>query len=143
MVMARAIQEGLRMARFVEVQGRYYGGELSCEDAAVLLGVDVRTFLRWRQRDAGGNGAPWVDGRVGKVSPNRAADAEIAALTELYSEKYRGFTVAHFHAYLRDHHAFSRSYSWTKRVLAAAKLVIPGKQGGKHRLRQRKARPIK
>jgi len=105
MVMARAIQEGLRMARFVEVQGpynevqgRYNGGELSCEDAAVLLGVDVRTFLRWRQRDAGGNGAPWVDGRVGKVSPNRAADAEIAALTELYSEKYRGFTVAPVHA---------------------------------------------
>ncbi len=146
MGMERAIQEGLRMARFVEVQERYYGGELSCEDAAVLLGVDVRTFLRWRQRDAtgrdaggldaGGNGAPWVDGRVGKVSPNRAADAEITALTQLYSEKYRGFTVAHFHAYLRDHHAFSRSYSWTKRVLAAAQLVIPGKQGGKHRLRR-------
>ena len=132
----RAIQEALRMLKFDDVHSRYQDGKLGCEGAAELLGIDVRTFLRWRNRHDETGTSDWKDERLGKPSHRRAAAAEIDKITRLYSEKYRGFNVAHFHAYLCWEEGFSRSYSWVKRVLGAAGLVVPGKRGGDHRLRR-------
>jgi transposase len=136
MKIERAIQEGLRMLKFDDVNSRYQGGKLGCEGAAELLGVDVRTFLRWRKRHEETGSSDWEDRRLGKPSPRRAADVEVEKITRLYREKYRGFNVAHFHAYLCWEEGFSRSYSWVKRILGAAGLVVPGKRGGDHRLRR-------
>lgn len=136
MKIERAMQERLRMLKFDDVLARYQGGKLGCEGAAELLGIEVRTFLRWRKRDeeTGGNG--WEDRRVGRQSPRKAADAEVDKITRLYRDKYNGFNVAHFHAYLCWEEGFGRSYSWVKRVLCTAGLVGPGKRGGDHRLRR-------
>ena len=137
MKIERAMQERLRMLKFDDVLARYQGGKLGCEGAAELLGIEVRTFLRWRKRDeeTGGNG--WEDRRVGRQPPRKAADAEVDKITRLYRDKYNGFNVAHFHAYLYWEEGFGRSYSWVKRVLCTAGLVAPGKRGGDHRLRLR------
>lgn len=124
------------MLKFADVHGRYQAGKLGCEGAAELLGVDVRTFLRWRNRHEETGSCDWRDERLGKPSPRRAADAEVARITQLYRDKYRGFNVAHFHAYLCWEEGFSRSYSWVKRALGTAGLVQPGKRGGDHRLRR-------
>ena len=124
------------MLKFDDVRSRYQDGKLGCEGAAELLGVDVRTFLRWRKRHEETGSGDWRDERLGKPSHRRAAEAEVEKITRLYRDKYRGFNVAHFHAYLCWEEGFSRSYSWVKRVLGAAGLVVPGKRGGDHRLRR-------
>ena len=124
------------MLKFDDVNSRYQGGKLGCEGAAELLGIDVRTFLRWRKRQEETGGSGWEDKRLGKPSLRKAADAEVDKITRLYREKYSGFNVAHFHAYLCWEEGFSRSYSWVKRTLGAAGLVVPGKRGGDHRLRR-------
>ena len=136
MKIERAIQEGLRMLKFDDVQSRYQDGKLGCEGAAELLGIDVRTFLRWRKRNEETGGHGWEDKRLGLASPRKAGGAEVEKITRLYRDKYRGFNVAHFHQYLCWEEGFTRSYSWVKRALITAKLVVPGKRGGDHRLRR-------
>jgi len=136
MKVGRAIQEGLRMLKFDDVHSRYQDGKLGCEGAAELLGVDVRTFLRWRKRCLETGTSDWRDERLGKPSHRKATEAEVEKITRLYRDKYRGFNVAHFHAYLCWEEGFSRSYSWVKRVLGAAGLVTPSQRGGDHRLRR-------
>jgi len=133
----RAIQEGLRMMKFEDVRCRHQAGTLTCEGAAELLGVDVRTFLRWRNKQVETGVSEWKDGRVGKLPSHKAADSEVEEITNIYKEKFFNFNIKHFHSYLcLEYEGFSRSYSWVKRALEAAKLVVPSKQGGDHRLRR-------
>ena len=40
----------VRIMRFEEVYGRYRRGRLSCREAADILGMSERTFLRYRER---------------------------------------------------------------------------------------------
>jgi len=124
------------MLKFDNVHERYQDGKLDCEGAAELLGVNVRTFLRWRDKYDVTKCSAWSDGRVGRRASNRASDSEVERITKLYKEKYQGFNVKHFHSYLCWEEGFSLSYSWVKRTLATAGLVLPGKQGGEHRLRR-------
>jgi len=107
MKVGRAIQEGLRMLKFDDVHSRYQDGKLGCEGAAELLGVDVRTFLRWRKRCLETGTSDWRDERLGKPSHRKATEAEVEKITRLYRDKYRGFNVAHFHAYLCWEEGFS------------------------------------
>src|SRR5271157_2591887 len=136
MKIERTMQESLRMLKFDDVHSRYQDGKLGCEGAAELLGIDVRTFLRWRKRHEETGGSGWDDRRVGKPSHRKASDVEVERITRLYRDKYSGFNVSHFHAYLCWEEGFSRSYSWVKRTLSTAGLVVPGKRGGDHRLRR-------
>ena len=63
-------------------------------------------------------------------------------ITALYRDRYRGFTVRHFHEFAVAHHHLSQGYTWTKAVLRAAGLVEASKRGGPHRLR-RPRRPMR
>ena len=42
--------QGVRMMMFMDILGRWESAELNQVEAAELLGVDERTFRRWRQR---------------------------------------------------------------------------------------------
>jgi len=134
--MERKLQEQIRMLKFDIVYDRYVDGKLDCEGAADLLNINVRTFLRWRDKYSETQSCDWSDGRVGRRASNRSADSEVARITKLYKDKYQGFNVKHFHSYLCWEEGFSLSYSWVKRTLATAGLVLPSKQGGDHRLRR-------
>ena len=124
------------MLGFSDVVLQYSKGKLTQEEAGAMLGMSERTFRRWKRRfDAEGEEG-LKDRRVGKPSRLRAADKEVALVTRLYAEKYRGFNVQHFHNFLVWEHGLDRSYSWVKRALEGAGLVKPGKQGGDHRLRR-------
>lgn len=137
MKIERIVQEGLRMTRFDEIEARHRVGKLGCEDAAELLGINVRTFLRWRDKYEATGSSDWTDGRKGKAPSHKAADAEVEQITKLYRDKYRDFNVKHFYSLIGlELQNFCRSYSWVKRKLEAAKLVVPHKQGGKHRMRR-------
>lgn len=135
------IIEGVMMLRFEDVNGRFCGGRLTTEEAAELLGVSVRTFLRKRSR-AGEEGFDGVyDRRSGRVSGRRASDKVLQEMCHLYRERYRGFSVKHFHEFACRDHGLRYGYTWTKSCLEKAGLVKKSKKGGDHRLR-RERRPM-
>lgn len=48
-----------------------------------------------------------------------------------------GCSTRHFHELARRNHALRRGYTWTRLVLLQARLAVPSKRGGSHRLRLR------
>lgn len=133
-------QEVLKM-KFEEVYDRFQKEKLTTQEAAELLGISVSVFYRKRTRyeEEGFEGI--YDKRLGRASPHRAADAEVEKMTKLYAEKYRGFSVKHFHEFAQREHGLKYGYTWTKNHLENAGLVRKSKRGGDHRLR-RERRPM-
>ncbi len=137
---ATVLQE-VRIMRFEDVYGRFQGSQLSCEDAADLLGVSVSTFFRYRGRYEADGAAGLYDRRLGRASARRAPVDEVARVLELFETRYWDFTVKHFHDTLVSEHGFARSYSWTKNTLQSAGKVRKAKRRGAHR-RKRPRRPM-
>lgn len=133
-------QEVLKM-RFEDIFDRFQKSELTTQEAAELLNISVSAFYRKRMRyeEEGFDGL--YDRRLEKASPHRASDAEVRRVTKLYEERYRGFTVKHFHEFACREHGLEYGYTWTKKRLEEAGLVRKGKRGGDHRLR-RERRPM-
>jgi len=139
--MLKTLREAREM-RFVEIYNRHKKKELSCKDAADILGMNVRTFLRKRNRYKEEGEEMRFDLRVGRHSHNRAADSEVEQLTKLYDERYRGFTVKHFYDYVKLQYTDvpPRSYNWYRLVLQQHDLIAKSNRGGPYRLRrERKA----
>ena len=126
--------------RFEDINGRFRKRELTTEEAAELLGISLSTFYRKRERYEE-MGVLNFDKRLGKVSPHRAADRQVEAITKLYRERYRDFSVKHFHEFAQREHGLKYGYTWTKTQLERAGLVRKSKRGGDHRLR-RERRPM-
>ena len=140
--MSVKLKEDILKMRFDEVYGHFKAKELSCEEAAMILGMSVRTFLRKRERSEGDGFDRTFDRRLGKKSNNRCEAKEIVFLTKLY-ERYRGFSVKHFYGFYRIHPEAQRSYNWCRLRLQEAGMIEKGiVRGGKHRLRrERKPMP--
>lgn len=136
-----ALKEGLLRMRFEEVNDRFQKRRLTTEEASDLLGVCSRTFLRLRMRYEEDGLEGLCDRRLRAPSPHRAADCEVKRMTTLYSEKFRGFNVKHFHEFACREHGLTYGYTWTKNHLEKAGLVRKSKRGGDHRLR-RDRRPM-
>jgi transposase len=128
--------------RFEEVYGRWQAGRLMQEEAAEILGVDVRTMRRWTRRYEAEGLEGLIDQRIGAVSARRAPVDEVLKVQDFYRKRYGGFTAKHFHEKLCEEHRLQRSYTWTKRVLQEAELVVKAKRRGAHRKRrERRALP--
>ena len=128
--------------RFEEALGRYRKRRLTAEEAGELLGMSGRHFRRLllRYEEDGPEGLR--DRRLGKVSPRRAPLAELTRMQILYQERYRDFTVKHFHEQLVKRHNYKLSYTVTRLALHGAGLVRPQKRrGGTHR-KKRERRPL-
>jgi len=119
--------------RFESLLDRHERGEMSQEEAAEMLGVSERTFRRWRDRYREDGADGLLDGRVGKPSPRRAPESELARARALYEEMYGGFTVKHFHEKLVKHHGYKLCYTVTRLALQQAGLVRPAPRRGAHR----------
>lgn len=135
------IIEEIHKMRFEEIYGNYRQNRLNCEEAAEILGISVRTFYRKRCRYDSEDFNGSFDQRIGRRSPHRAAEREVAFITKLYEERYRGFSVKHFHEFAVREEGVKRSYNWTKNKLEGACLIKKSKRGGDHRLR-RERRPM-
>lgn len=134
--------QGVRMMRLRSVLDRYEASDLSCMEAAELLGMGERTFRRWRHRYEEDGQAGLVDRRLGKAS-GREVPAEAAqSVEELYRERYGGFTAKHFHEHLVRDHGFGWGYTWTKTFLQSRGLLERAKRRGAHR-RKRPRRPLR
>ncbi|MGV0952470.1 MAG: ISNCY family transposase [Azonexus sp.] len=126
--------------RFDEINQRFQASELCCDEAASLLGMSVSTFFRWRRRDKEEGAQGLVDRRIGKQSARRVPVDEAMRVISLFKTSYFDFTVKHFHEKLAGH-GITRSYTWTKNILQAAKVVRKAPRRGAHR-RKRPRKPL-
>jgi transposase len=140
--MGRArILEEIRIMRFEEVLERHERGSLTQAEAGEMLGMSERTFRRWQVRYREEGVAGLVDGRVGKPSPRRADEGELARARGLYAEMYGGFTAKHFHEKLVACHGYRLGYTVTRLALQGAGLMKRAPRRGAHR-RRRPRRPL-
>lgn len=133
--------QGLRLMKFEDVYGRWYGGELSQSEAAEVLGMSERTFRRYRDRFEACGAEGLYDRRLGRASARRAEVDEVMAVLELFETRYWDFTVKHFHEKLVSEHDFARSYNWVRLTLQTHGRVKPAPRRGAHR-RKRPRRPM-
>jgi transposase len=137
---ARVLEE-IRIMRFEEVLERHERGSLTQAEAGEMLGMSERTFRRWQVRYREEGVAGLVDGRVGKPSPRRADEGELARARGLYAEMYGGFTAKHFHEKLVACHGYRLGYTVTRLALQGAGLMKRAPRRGAHR-RRRPRRPL-
>jgi transposase len=133
---ATQLREEIFKMKFESVYDRFNKKRLTCEEAAELLGVSIRTFFRKRQRYESEEFNGQFDRRLNKASPHRAADREVELITRLYNERYKGFSVKHFYEFAQREHGVTRSYNWTRMKLTEKGCVEKGSRGGRHRLRR-------
>jgi|SRR5277367_689832 len=136
-----ATLEGVRVAMFLTLLHRWESAELNQGEAAELLGVTERTFRRWTRRYEEDGEAGLVDRRVGRASGRRVPSDWAEEVERLYRERYRGFTVKHFHEHLVKDHGFGWGYTWLKLHLQWAGVVGQAARKGAHR-RKRERRPL-
>jgi hypothetical protein len=129
----------VRKMRFEEAYEGWERGRLTQEEAALLLGVCDRTFRRYlvRYEEKGMEGL--IDQRLGQISHRCAPVDEVMALADLYSRRYRGFSVKHFYSWYRRAHGGMRSYTWVKNRLQERELVSKAPRKGAHRKRRPRA----
>jgi len=127
--------------RFEEAMERYRKRRLTAEEAGEVLGMSGRHFRRLllRYEEEGAEGLR--DRRLGRPSPRRAPAAELTRMQMLYQERYRDFTVKHFHEQLQKRHDYKLSYTVTRLALQGAGLVTKSKRHGPHR-KKRERRPL-
>ena len=131
------LQETKQM-RFEEAYSGWTERRLTQEDAAQLLGVCARTFLRYidRYEEDGLDGL--LDKRLSQVSHRRAPVDEVLRLVDRYRRRHDGWNVKHYYSwYRRD--GGQRSYSWVKNTLQAARVVKKAVKRGAHRKRREPA----
>jgi hypothetical protein len=128
------------MQKFRDVLSRWDSGDLSMLEAGELLGMSERQFRRYRDRYEEAGEAGLLDRRLGQVSGRRVAREVVSQMLDLYRDRYRGWSVKHFHEHLVRDHNFSWGYTFTKARLHAAGLVERAKRRGAHR-RKRPRKP--
>jgi transposase len=129
------------VTRFEDALERYKRGRLTAEEAGELLGLSGRHFRRQCARYEAEGEAGLRDKRLGRSSPRRAPEDELARMRRLYREEYADFTVKHFHEELRARHGYRLGYTATRLALQSAGLVKPAPRRGKHR-KKRPRRPL-
>lgn len=127
--------------RFEEALERYRKRRLTADEAGELLGMSGRHFRRLmvRYEEEGEEGLR--DRRLGRPSARRAPAAELSRMQILYQERYRDFTVKHFHEQLQKRHNYTLGYTVTRLALQGAGLVAKAKRRGTHR-QKRERRPL-
>ncbi len=133
--------QGLRLMKFEDVYGRWYGDELSQAEAAEILGMSERTFRRYRDRFEADGAAGLYDRRLGRVSARRVPVDTVMEVLELFDTRYFDFTAKHFWDKLVAEHGMTRSYNWVRLTLQAHGRMRPAPRRGAPR-RKRSRRPM-
>jgi transposase len=133
--------QGLRMLKLEDVLDGWEAGRLSQLEAAEILGMSERTLRRYARRFEADGEEGLIDRRLGRRSGRAVAETAAAEVERLYRERYRGFTVKHFHEHLAEDHGFRHGYTWTKVFLQRRGLAVKAKRRGAHR-RKRERRPL-
>ena len=124
--------------RFEEVLAGWRGKTVTQEEAALALGVSVRTLQRWIDRCEDGGMEALEDRRVVEASHRAAPVDEVMAMVNDYRARHRGWNVRHHHARYRAVGG-TRSCNWVRLRLQKAGEVPPRKRRAGHRLRREPA----
>jgi len=136
----RLLQE-VRKMRFEEAYEGWEAGRLTQVEAARLLGICDRSFRRYLVRYGAEGLEGLSDKRLEQASNRLAPVDEVLAMTDKYRRRYMGWNVKHFHSWYRRQGG-TRSYTWVKRRLQEANLVVKGeKHGVRRKRRERSALP--
>ncbi len=130
----------LRMARIVDAIGGWHRGELSCQEAAELLGFSERHFRRLRDRYEAQGAEGIIDRRRGRASARRAPLDRIEWVVEPYRTRSFDVTAKHFHEEL-EKQGFEYGYTWTKSLLQSRGLVSRAPKRSVHR-KKRARKPL-
>ena len=125
--------------RFLEAYDGWRRGHLTQEEAGSLLGMIGRNSRHYIERYHDEGEAGLLDKRLVQASNRAAPVDEVLALCDLYSGRYSGWNIRHFHRFYRRHHGGSRSYTWVKNKLQERGLVKKAKGRGKHRRKRERA----
>jgi transposase len=133
----RLLQETRKM-NFEDILSLWTARRLTQEEAARMLGVCDRTFRRYigRFHENGLDGL--LDKRLTQASARKAPVDEVMALVERYQSQHRGWNVRHFHSWYQREGG-TRSYTWVKNQLQAAKAVPKGRKRGAHRKKRERS----
>jgi transposase len=137
---ARVVWEAY-VTRLEDALERYRRHRLSADEAGEMLGLSGRQFRRLRDRYEAEGVEGLRDRRLGRVSPRRAPESELARMRRLYREDDADFTVKHVHEVLRERRGDRLGYTVTRLSLQAAGLVKAAARRGKHR-KKRLRRPL-
>ena len=77
------VLQGLRRMKFEEIYGRWRQRRLSQAEAAEILGMNERTFRRWRERYDAEGLEGLLDRRLGKASARRVPVDQIDQVLSL------------------------------------------------------------
>ena len=132
---------GVFVTRFEDALSRFRRRSIGAEEAGELLGVSGRQFRRMCVRFDGEGEEGLRDRRLGAISPRRSDAAEIGRMCSLYRDRYRDFSVKHFHEALLREHDYKLCYTVTRLALQSAGLVHKAAVRGKHRTK-RVRRPL-
>lgn len=137
MTRTQLLQETRKM-HFEEILNIWTEGRLTQEEAARMLCVSDRTFRRYVDRYNQDGLEGLSDKRLMQVSARKAPVDEVLALVERYELRHKGWNVSHFHSwYQRD--GGTRSYTWIKNQLQAAKVVRKRNKRGVHRKKRERS----
>ena len=112
--------------KFLEINERFAKKQLTCEEAAEILGISISTFYRKRMHYSEDGLAGLVDQRIGKASSKRVPADKAIEIINLFETQYYDFTVKHFHVKLVER-GCSYSYTWVKNTLQEAGVVKKAK----------------
>lgn len=124
--------------RFEEAYEGWNTGRLTQAEAARILGMCARSFRRHLVRYELEGLEGLIDRRLDQASNRRAPVDEVMALAEQYRTRHSGWNVKHFHSWYQREGG-TRSYTWVKQGLQAAKLVAKAEKRGAHRKRRERS----
>jgi hypothetical protein len=131
---------GVFVSRFDAALAGYHRRHLTAEEAGDLLGISGRHFRRLCVRFDEDGVEGLRDRRVGRPSPRRSSQSEVARMLGLYREHYADFTVKHFHEVLVRTHGYQLCYTVTRQALQAAGLVGLRQHGPRRKHRKKRLR---
>lgn len=126
------MQEGRREV----VLTRLVAGGLSVEDAALLLGLSLRSIRRLRAAFVERGPAGLVHGNRGRAAVHRLAPALVQRVVALARDRYAGVNDSHLADLLREREGITLSRASVQRILRAAGMASPRH----HRVRAYRAR---
>lgn len=126
----------VKAMKIQEVILKAISGEILWIDAADIIGVSYRTMKRWKHNYELHGYDGLFDRRMKQPSPKRVPLKELRLILKLYSEKYQGFNVTHFHEKLIKLEGIYRGYTFVKTALQTAGLVDKETQKSKHRMKR-------
>ena len=117
-------------------------GRIRWWQAAQILGMTARNVrrLRWKMQTFGIEALS--DGRSGLPRQARIPVEIVGEMLRLRRERYRDFSVKHFHEFATEKHGLKVSYSWAKLLLQQAGLAQRAAGRGKYH-RHRERRPMR